>query len=87
MTSDDSHDASKESLAGLMPLAPDPDRAERVRERCRAHLRRNRRHTARTAVITGFVWQLVAPVVVGGFCILYIAALVATTLRLQGVFH
>jgi hypothetical protein len=87
MTSYDSHDASKESLARLIPLAPDPDRAERVRERCRAHLRRSRRRTARTAVITGFLWQVVAPVVVGSFCVLYIAALVATTLRLQGIFH
>jgi hypothetical protein len=28
-----------------------------------------------------------APVVVGGVCVFYFALLVATTLRLQGVFH
>ena len=87
MTSDDSHDASAESLKGLMPLAPDPDRAERVRVRCRRQLERSRRRAARTAVITGFAWQVLAPVVVGGVCVLYVVLLVATTLRLQGVFH
>jgi hypothetical protein len=30
---------------------------------------------------------VLAPVVVGGFCLLYIAALVTTTLRLHGIFH
>jgi hypothetical protein len=87
MTSYDSHDASAESVEWLMPLAPDPDRAERVRVRCRTQLGRSRRRAARTAVITGFAWHVLAPVVIGGFCVLYVALLVATTLRLQGVFH
>lgn len=87
MTSDDAHDASAESLKGLMALAPDPDRAERVRVRCRTHLERGRRRAARTAVITGFAWHVLAPVVVGSFCVVYVVLLVATTLRLQGVFH
>ena len=86
MTSDDSHEASAESLEGLRPLAPDPDRAERVRVRCRTQLERSRRR-ARTAVISGFAWHVLAPAVVGGFCILYVVAFVATTLRLQGVFR
>jgi hypothetical protein len=30
---------------------------------------------------------VLAPVVVGGFCVLYFVALVTTALRLQGVFH
>jgi hypothetical protein len=38
-------------------------------------------------VITGFAWRVLAPAVVGGFCVLYVAALVVTTLRLQGVFQ
>ena len=38
-------------------------------------------------MITGFAWRVLAPVVVGGFCVLYVAVLVATTLRLEGVFH
>ena len=63
MTSYDLHGASAESLERLMPLAPDPDRTERVRVRCRTRIGRSRRRTARTAVITGFTWRLLAPVV------------------------
>ena len=87
MTSYDLHDASAKSLERLMPLAPDPNRTKRVRVRCRTRIGRSRRRTARTAVITGFTWRLLAPVVVGAFCLLYVAALVATTLRVQDVFH
>jgi hypothetical protein len=86
MTSFDSHEASAESLKRLRALAPDPDRAERVRVKCRTQLGRSRRRAARTAVITGFAWRVLAPVVVGAFCVLYVTVLVATTLRLQGVF-
>ena len=87
MTSCDSHDASADGLDRLMALAPDPDRAERVRVKCRAQLGRNPRRAARRAMITGFAWRVLAPVVVGAFCLLYLALLVATTLRLEGVFH
>jgi len=85
MTSCDSHDASAASLDGLLRLAPDPDRAERVRVRCRTRLGRSRRRTARMAVMTGRAWRLLAPAVVGGLCVLYLVALVATALRLEGV--
>ena len=87
MTSRDSHEANADGLERLMALAPDPDRAERVRVRCRTQLGRSQRRAARTAVITGFAWHVLAPVVVGGVCVLYLALLVATTVRLQGVFH
>ena len=83
MTSDDARDAGAESLERLITLTPDPDRAERVRARCRRQLGRSRR-PARATEITGFLWQVLAPLVVGGFCILYAALLVATTLRFQG---
>lgn len=87
MTSNDTCDASLEKLERLQSLAPDPRRAERVRARCRTQLARSRRRTARTAVMTGFARRVLAPVVVGGFCVLYVAALLTTTLRLYGVFH
>jgi len=87
MTSDDADDAAADSLDRLMALAPDPHRAERVRVRCRAQLGRSRRRTARTAVITEFAWRVLAPVVVGAFCVLYVTALVATTVRLEGIFQ
>ena len=86
MTSYDTHDESFEGLKGLRFLAPDPGRADRVRMRCRTQLGRSRRRRARTAVITGFARRVLAPAVVGGFCVLYVAALVTTTLRLYGFF-
>jgi len=87
MTSDNAHDAGADGLDRLRAVAPDPDRAERVRVRCRTQLGRRRRRAARTAVMTGFAWRVLAPGVVGAFCVLYAAMLVATTLRLEGVFH
>lgn len=87
MTSCDDHDVGADSLNRLMNLAPDPDRAERVRVRCRTQLGRSRRRAARTTVITGFAWRVLAPVVLAAFCALYVVLLLATTLRLEGVFH
>ena len=87
MTFHDSHDASVESLERLTALAPDPDRAARLRLRCRTQLGRSPRRAAPTVAIPGFVWRALAPLVVGGFCVLYVALLVATTLRLEGVFQ
>jgi hypothetical protein len=87
MTYHDHHDTGADSLNRLMNLAPDPDRAERVRMRCRTQLGRSRRRAARTAVITGFAWRVLAPVVLGAFCVLYVVMLLATTLRLEGVIH
>ena len=85
MRSCDLDDASAHSVDALLCLTPDPGRAERVRVRCRARLDRTRRRTACTAVTAGLAWRLLAPVVVGGFCVLYVVAFVATTLRLEGV--
>jgi hypothetical protein len=82
-----SHDTSAEILQALMPLAPDPERAECVRARCRMQLERSRRRAARAEVIAGFAWHVLAPVVVGGVCVLYTALLVVTTFRLQGGLH
>jgi hypothetical protein len=87
MMRDYSHDTSADSLKRLMPLTPDADRGERVRVRCRMQLERNGRRRARTAVIREFTSRVLAPVIVGGFCLLYVAALVVTTLRLEGILH
>ena len=87
MTSDAAREASAASLDRLPRLTPDPDRAERVRVRCRTRLQRSRRRTARTSTVTGPPWRLLTPVVVGGFCVLYVVALAITTLRLEGVFR
>jgi hypothetical protein len=87
MTSRDAHDAAADGLNRLTALLPDADRAARVRARCRAQLGRSRRRAARTAVVTGFAWRVLAPVVVGAVCLFYAAVLVTTTLRLGDVFH
>ena len=87
MTSYDAHDASADSLVRLMTLAPDPDRAARVRVKCRAQLGRSRRRATRTHGITEFMWRVLAPVVAGAFCVFYVAVLVVTTLRLEAIFQ
>ena len=84
MTSWDAHDAGTDGSVRLTTLAPDPGRAERLREKCRARLARNRQREARAAVLTGFTWRLLGPGVVGALCVFYAAMLIATTLR---VFH
>jgi len=84
MTPDDTDDATASSLKGLTVLAPDPDRAERVRMKCCAQLGRRRRRAARTSAMAGFAWRVLAPAVVGAFCVLYAAMLVAMTLRFEG---
>ena len=87
MTSYDAHDASLERLERLQSLAPDPRRAERVRARCRARLSQRRQRTTPPAMTNGFGRRVLAAVVVGGVCLLYVASLVTTTLRFQRVFR
>jgi hypothetical protein len=81
------HDAIEDSLHRLTALAPDPDRAERVRASCHAQLGRSRRSVARTALITGLAARVLGPAIVGVLCVLYVAVLVATTLRLESAFR
>lgn len=87
MMSHDAHDAHADSLRGLRTLAADPDRAARVRARCRTQLVRSRQRAKRTTEITAFASRVFAPFVVGAFCAFYVAVLVATTLRLEAIFH
>ena len=87
MTPCDTYDASVEDLKRLQPLLPDRLRADRVRMRCRAQLLRSQKRQASTDVIARSAWRVLAPVVVGGFCVLYTLALVIMTLRLRGVLH
>ncbi len=85
MTSEDAfHDTQEANVPhlGLALLSPDPLRAEHVRAKCRARLVRNRIHAARATRRRGFARRVLAPAIAGGFCLLYIVALVATTLRL-----
>ena len=86
MTRDDCCHESGVNLSGLSALSPDRERAERVRVQCRTELARSRRRPARTARMTGFAWRVLAPAVVGAFCVFYAALLLAMTLRFEGVF-
>ena len=87
MTSCDAHDAGVDTLDRLMTLAPDPARAERVRARCRAQLERSQRRAERTTEISGFASRVLAPAVVGAFCVFYTAVLVALAVQLEVIFN
>jgi hypothetical protein len=82
---DEARDAGTDGLE-LPILTPNPGRAELVRTRCRARLVRNQQRLKRRASIATFARHVLAPALIGGFCVLYVAALVANTLRLYGVF-
>ena len=84
MTTRGAHDGGLEELACLTPLAPDPARAERVRLRCRARIVRRARRAVRTETMFGSVGRAFVPALLGAFAALYAAALLGTTLRLEG---
>ena len=65
----------------LTPIAPDACRARRTRQLCRERLTRRQHRRARNASAL----RTLAPVIVGLYCLLYAAALVTTTLRLEGL--
>ena len=84
MTVYDDRDLVMQDLARLQPLAPDPSHAERVRARCHARLERKQLRSERAALATSYARRILAPAVVGGVCVLYVAALVSTVLRVRG---
>jgi hypothetical protein len=84
--SNDFDEARLERLAGLPILAPDPKRAERTRRLCRARLRRRQRGLEQLVSQVDIARRGLRPIVVSAvcvFCIVYVSALVATTLRLR----
>jgi hypothetical protein len=84
MTTPAAQDSIDLALAGLTPLVPKPSRAEAVRHRCRGQLAR-RAVDSRQRTATGGSWTAVAvPVLLALFSALYAAALLSTTLRLEG---
>ena len=81
MIRSDAPDPMLDQLTRLRQLSPDPARAERVRAKCRARLRRTG-GSKRTAV-AGLARSILAPAVVGFWCVLYIAGLVAIAIHLH----
>ena len=85
MMRDSLNEASVDRLKLLAPLTPDPDRSERVRLRCRLQFERHGRRRTRVTKLVAFTERVLAPAIVGGVCLLYLVALVATTFRLEGI--
>jgi hypothetical protein len=94
MTPDETVEPSGDGLRQLLALSPDAGRIERTRGRCHAQLRKRRQRAVSRAAMAGstlawraavdkYAWRVVAPAVVGGVCVLYAAALLVTTLRLE----
>jgi len=64
-------------------LAPDRERTDRLRIRCRTQLGRSRRYRMRTNAFPGFRRSAVGPIVFAAFCLLYVVGLGAAALRLH----
>jgi hypothetical protein len=83
MTTPYPDDPMMRNLGRLRPLVPDPSHAERVRARCHAQLGQKRRRWERSARLAESARGVLAPAVLGGVCVLYVAALVGTAFRLR----
>jgi hypothetical protein len=86
MTSDDLVDA----IAKLPITASDSTRAAHTRQRCYDVLARKRRRRAHIVSRVDIARRGLTPVVVGAFClfvIVYLTALLSTTLGLERVLH
>ena len=82
MTARQSADSRRDGLQQLLTLTPDAGRAHRTRGLCHEELRRRRRRAASRTAVAVYAWRVVGPAVVGGVCVLYAVALLATTIRL-----
>ena len=82
---EDVHECNLDHFS-LPRLTPDPARSARVRAQCLARLVRQQERNLRKGGRTSFATGVLVPALAGGFCALYIAALVATTIQLYGVF-
>jgi hypothetical protein len=82
MMADDGVDQTLELLARLEPLSPDPRRSVQVQARCRAQLARSRKRQATIDRMSEAGQRLLASAAIG-FCLIYLAALVATTVRVH----
>lgn len=88
MTFDD-RDEADPRLSRLPTLIADPVRSDRTRRRCRALLERQRREPPVRSRPGTARWRF-GPAVVGVFCVfyvVYVGALVTTTLQLQHLLH
>ena len=80
-----SDDAVLRLLSRLPPATPDASRSERARARCHAVLTRRQRREARFRSRGGPLRRLIEPVLVGGFCLCYVTAVVVDVLISKGI--
>ncbi|MGE5833622.1 MAG: hypothetical protein ACM4AI_04015 [Acidobacteriota bacterium] len=85
MTPDELRDPILMNLARLSVVSPDPARSERVRSRGRAELTRRRHQAERMARRRILTRRFLAPAFVGGFCLLYLSAVVYDVMQLYVV--
>ena len=64
----------------LRPAAPDAARADRVRARCHSLLAARRASVERARRRADLWKRVLAPALVGGFCIIYICAVIVDAL-------
>ena len=74
MIPDDPSDPVLRGISRLPVLTPDQRRASRLRQRCRAQMRRAAKRE-----------PLLSRVLFTGLCVIYLSALVLDVLRLRGV--
>jgi len=85
MTQDEARDPILMNLGRLSAISPDPAHAQHVRSRCRAELTRRRHRAERTARRRILTRRVLAPAFVGGFCLLYLSAVVYDVMQLYVV--
>ena len=83
MTPYETDDPIFERLKQMPLLAPDLERSDRLRIRCRTQLGRSRRHRESGHAPAGFESRAVGTIVFATFCLLYVMGLVTTALRLH----
>jgi hypothetical protein len=76
-----------ERLKQLASVAPDRERTDRVRVRCRTQLDRSRRDRKPANALTGLKRSAIGPMVFAAFCLVYVVGLVTTALRLYRLFQ
>lgn len=89
-------DRDDRALGGITTLQPDPERAARTRQRCRAIIERRARTGPAAAGVPGRVdtsttdRAAVRRALVGAYgvlCVVYVLTFVLTTIRLQGMWR
>ena len=83
---DGADDLIRRNLLHVGVVAPDRARSERVRARCHAALAARQSESARSLRRTRFTAAALEPVLMGAFCLLYLAAVIYDVLRLRGAY-